>query len=157
MGKIVVVMAAMVVTVEEDFNWMMLFYSAQRNHIVDALEPLLTEHLPYHQVSFCNAMDALENRLRRPPRNLKIALLCISDAIEMVQLTSLRSILMDLRLLLILPRQNADTIGWAHLFGPSFIAYMDTDVDRISAVLKKMINTAIHSNGFKWEAMMMKG
>lgn len=130
---------------------MFLFYSAQKNRSVDALESLIAGHLPPHNVSYCNALDALEKRLRRPRRNLKIVLLCVFDAIEMAKLAELRYLLMDLRLLLVLPRRDDNTVAWAHQFGPRFIAYADTGLDQISAVLEKMINTITHSNVYMLE------
>lgn len=125
---------------------MLLFYSAQKNRAVNALESLLVNHLPPHKVSYCNALDTLEKRLRRPRHDLKIVLLCVFDAIEMTRLTELRSLLMDLRVLLVLPKRNDDTVTWAHQLGPRFIAYGDTSVAQISAVLGKMLDTLTHSN-----------
>lgn len=130
---------------------MLLFYSAQKNRAVDALESLLVNHLPPHKVSYCNALEALEKRLRRPRRDLKIALLCVFDAVEMARLTELRSLLMDLRVLLVLPKRNVDTVTWAHQLGPRFVAYGDTSVAQISAVLGKMLDTLTHSNIFLLE------
>lgn len=130
---------------------MLLFYSQQKDRAVEALEALVAGHLPPHKVSYCNALDALEKRLRRPRRNLKIVLLCVLDAIEMSKLAELRCLLMDLRLILVLPRHDEGTVAWAHQFRPRFIAYADAGVDQISAVLEKMINTTTHSNVFMQE------
>lgn len=145
---VVVVVVRMLNSAEKDCKLMLLFYTAQKNRVVDALESLLVNHLPPHKVSYCNALDVLEKRLRRPRRDLKILLLCVFDAIEMAKLAELRYLLMDLRLLLVLPSRDDTTVAWAHQFGPRFIAYADTGVDQISAVLEKMINTMTHSNVF---------
>jgi hypothetical protein len=121
---------------------MLLFYAAQKNHAVDALEEMLAERLPPHKVSYCNDMDALEKRLRRPRYDLNIIMICICDAIEMVKLSELRPLLLDLRLLLILPKRDDDTVAWAHQFAPRFIAYADSRISQVAAVLEKMIKNS---------------
>lgn len=120
---------------------MLLFYAAQKNHVVDALESLLSEHLPPHKLSYCHTLDALEKRLRRPRRDLEIILSCVYDTMEMARLTELRSLLADLRLLLVLPGRDEDTVAWAHQLGPRFVAYGDHSVAQMSAVLEKMLHT----------------
>lgn len=57
----------------------------------------------------------------------------------MAKLSSLRTLLLDLRLILVLPFRDVDTVAWAHTLGPRFIAYADSGADPIAAVLAKML------------------
>ena len=116
---------------------MLLFYAAHKNHAVDALEQVLAIRLPPHNMLYCNSLDMLEKRLRRPRHNLSLVLLSIGDAIEMARLTELRPLLLDLRLLLVLPKRDDDTVAWAHQLAPRFIAYADNGIGSITAVLDK--------------------
>lgn len=121
---------------------MLLFYAAHKNHAVDALEQVLAMRLPPHSMLYCNSLDMLEKRLRRPRHNLSLVLLSIGDAIEMARLTELRPLLLDLRLLLVLPKRDDDTVAWAHQLAPRFIAYADNGLGSITAVLDKMIGNS---------------
>lgn len=118
---------------------MLLFYSAQKHRVVDTLAVALRGQLPAQTVLYCNDMETLELRLRQPRRDLEILLVFIGDAIEMAKLSSLRTLLLDLRLVLVLPFRDADTVAWAHTFGPRFIAYADNGSEPIAAVLTKML------------------
>jgi hypothetical protein len=124
---------------KEECTFMLLFYFARKDRVVDKLETVLIRQLPAQQVLYCNDIEALEWRLRRPRRDLEILLVFIGDAIEMAKLSSLRTLLLDLRLVLVLPFRDADTVAWAHTLGPRFIAYADSGADPIAAVLTKML------------------
>jgi hypothetical protein len=127
-------------------HFMLLFYAAQKNRAVDELEKILTEQLPAHRVQYCNAMETLEKRLRRPRQDLAIVLLSICDAIEMARLSDLRPLLIDLRLLLVLPKRDDATVAWAHQLGPRFIDYADNGATQIAAVLEKMLSAVGREN-----------
>ena len=131
----------------------MLFYAAEKNQAVENLEKVLAEQLPAQRVTYCTTMEKFEKRLRRPRRDLAIVLISVRDAIEMVQLTHLRSLLLDLRLLLILPTRDADTVAWAHKLGPRFIAYVDSSVVQIAAVLDKMLKAQQQKQPSVWDDM----
>ena len=121
---------------------MMLFFAAEKNRVVELVEQLLDRHRSRPKVTYFRTLGALERRLRQPRHNIEIVLISISGAIEMAKLTEMRQLLMDLRLLLVLPKRNEDTVAWAHKLGPRFIAYADNGVEQIGAVLSKMLEKA---------------
>jgi hypothetical protein len=132
---------------KEECTFMLLFYFARKDHVVDKLETALMRQLPSQKVLYCNNLEDLEWRLRRPRRDLEILLVFIGDAIEMAKLSSLRTLLLDLRMVLVLPFRDADTVAWAHTLGPRFIAYADSGEDPIAAVLTKMLTNG-HTDSY---------
>jgi len=118
---------------------MLLFYAAHRSQSVEMLESIISKKLPVHQVMYCTAIEAVEKRLRRPRQDLEIILVSIQDAIEMAHLTHMRALLLDMRLVLVLPRRDEATVAWAHKLGPRFIAYADNGLEQVEAVLDKML------------------
>lgn len=118
---------------------MMLFFAAEKNPVVETLEQMLEKQRWTRKVTYCRTLGALERRLRQPRHHIEIVLISVSDAIEMAKLTEIRQLLLDLRLLLVLPKRNEDTVAWAHKLGPRFIAYADNGVEQIGAVLGKML------------------
>ena len=118
---------------------MILSYAMEKNCVVEALEHQVAQQLSPPKMIYCRSLEALEGRLRQPRHNIKIVFISVSDALEMAQLTNLRSLLMDLKLVLVLPRRDPDTIAWAHTLGPRFIAYADNGFEQVGAVLDKMM------------------
>lgn len=119
---------------------MLLFYAAQRSRAVEVLEGIVSKMLPVHQVMYCSVIDAVEKRLRRPRQDLEILLISVQDAIEMARLTHMRALLLDMRLILVLPKRDEAMVAWAHKLGPRFIAYADIGVEQVAPVLGKMLS-----------------
>jgi hypothetical protein len=100
------------------------------------------ETLPRHPLVYCRSLQILEQRLRRPCHDVEILLIAVGDAIEMRQLIAMRSLLLDLRLVLVLPERDPDIIAWAHKLSPRFLAYADNGFEQVAAVLDKMLNAS---------------
>lgn len=118
---------------------MILFYAAEKNRVVESLEQIVTEQLPTRHLIHCRSLMVLEQRLRRPSHNIEILLISVSDAIEMRQLYAMRPLLLDLRLVMVLPGRDTDIVAWAHKLSPRFIAYADNGFEQVGAVLEKMV------------------
>jgi hypothetical protein len=118
---------------------MILFYAAEKNHVVETIEQLVTEQLPNRPLIHCRSLSVLEQRLRRPRVDIEVILISISDAIEMRQLNAMRQLLIDLRVVIVLPSRDPDIIAWAHKLLPRFIAYADSGFEQVGAVLEKML------------------
>jgi hypothetical protein len=118
---------------------MIMFYAADRYQTRDNIQRLMVEYQADRPVIPFNSLDALESRLRRPHHDLDIILICVGDAIEMVKLTRMRSLLIDSRIVMVLPYYDADMVAWAHKLGPRFIAYADSSEQQIGSVLHKML------------------
>jgi hypothetical protein len=69
-----------------------------------------------------------------------VALLVVSARDdEMAQLSTIRNLFRDLRLVMVLPRRDDEVVAWAHKLGPRFIAYADNGYDQVGAVLEKLM------------------
>ena len=118
---------------------MILFYASSDNQLKDGIHQLMVGHQVHRSVVSFDSLEALEARLRRPHHDIDLIVICVGDAIEMVKLTQMRSLLIDLRIVMVLPHRDADMIAWAHLLGPRFIAYAEDGVRQVGSVLEKML------------------
>lgn len=125
---------------------MILFYAANGHEMKKSIPHLLVENQFNHPVMPFDSLDALEMRLRRPHLDVEIILICVGDAIEMVKLTQMRGLLIDKRIVMVLPRREPDMVAWAHKLGPRFIAYADTGENQVADVLGKMLHKNIRPN-----------
>ena len=118
---------------------MILFYAAQRSRVVEFMEQSVAEQLPSRALIHCRSLSVLEQRLGRPRHDIEVILVSIGDAIEMRLLNTMRHLLLDLRLVIVLPSRDPDIVAWAHKLVPRFIAYADTGYEQVGAVLEKMM------------------
>ena len=115
---------------------MILFYATENNHVVETLERQLADF----KVVRCRSIDTMGKRLRTPRHGLEVALLVVSARDdEMAQLSTIRNLFRDLRLVMVLPRRDDEVVAWAHKLGPRFIAYADNGYDQVGAVLEKLM------------------
>ena len=83
--------------------------------------------------------------------NIEIVLLTARTKKELKELIGLREFLSDIRVILILPDRDHETISDAHALYPRFITYIDGDYSDLKAVLTKMqysLKMQQHSYGF---------
>ena len=117
---------------------MILFYAAENNRVVQTLETQIAGY----KVVRCRTLDTMVRRLRTPRHGMQVALLVVSGKDEMERFSSLRNLFRDMRLVVVLPYRDEETVTWAHTMGPRFIAYADNGFDQVGAVLDKMMRLA---------------
>ena len=96
---------------------------------------VITIHTEFHshfrELAACHK-DSFE--LERP---------LVSELAEQVSArygTKMRALLIDQRIVMVLPRREPDMVAWAHKLGPRFIAYADNGENQVAGVLAKMLN-----------------
>jgi hypothetical protein len=108
------------------------------------------------RVEACRTVKALSHRLSRVLQGQGIAVLFISTMVEFHMIYSIRNLLNDIRLILILPDRSSEIISAAYKLHPRFISFIDSDPREVSTILRKMIKlleqktsaTEIAVNGF---------
>lgn len=121
---------------------MILFYAAEKSRVIEVVEGIMADRSIGVPVIHCPRLALLEQRLRRPHHDVQMVLICVGDAIEMRQLSEMRPLLLDMRLMLVLPDRSKDIVAWAHKLSPRFIAYADNGHEVVGAVLQKMIHAS---------------
>jgi hypothetical protein len=81
-------------------------------------------------------------RLRHRSGHEDIALLYASTLKDLDDLVACRDLFNNLRLVIVLPDGEEDTIAKGHLLRPRFMSYQDNAFSDISAVLQKMLKKA---------------
>ena len=89
---------------------------------------------------FYLTIDDLTNRLRRPKGDPAIAVLLAGSQKDFMDILSIRDLLDQLRIILILPDRNDDTVRKGHALFPRFLTYVDGNFDWVKAVLEKMLS-----------------
>ena len=120
----------------------LLFYAANKSGETESLQRLVEEMVPKDNLEIYSTFLSLSRRLRQPSCNLNTAVLAIGSRQELREIVTLRDLLSDIRLILIVPDRGRDTISKAHSLAPRFLTYMDTDFEEVRVVLVKMLHSA---------------
>jgi hypothetical protein len=89
---------------------------------------------------------SLSRRLRQPRHNLAVAVLVAASRQELLELLSIRDLLDGIRIILVLPDRQDDTIAKGHRLYPRFLTFADSDFLDVAAVLSKMLRNSHPDN-----------
>lgn len=119
----------------------LLFYSTSAKGPGERLHRVIEVLVPKREIEIFRTIESLTRRLHRPGlgHNMTIAVFLAASKEELSELVSIRNLLADLRIILVLPDTRDDTISKGHALQPRFLTYVDTDFIDIAAVLNKML------------------
>ncbi len=117
-----------------------LFYAKAIKGAGQRLLRVIETLLPNDMLEIYNSIDGLSRRFSRPqPADAPVIVVFQAVGQEDLQsMLSIRDLLMDVRILMVLPDKEKETIAKAHRLRPRFITYADSDFIEIGAVLNKM-------------------
>ncbi len=123
-----------------------LFYESPKDGAGERLQREVEALIPQEEKEIHCSIESLSRRLRQPHNKLGIAVLLTEDLKSLSDLLSIREVLLDLRIILILPDRKEATIAMGHALHPRFLSYADSNFKDVAAVLKKMIGLSDNNN-----------
>jgi hypothetical protein len=90
-------------------------------------------------VEIINDFRNLLERLKRFSHTIAVAILFVCSKDALSDILSVKELLEDVRIILILPDRLPETISKGHLLRPRFMTYADSDFEDVKAVLNKML------------------
>jgi hypothetical protein len=122
-----------------------LYYGTTNNGAGKRLQKAIESVVPIEDTEVCRNIEELGKRLRLPTCDLSISVFFTQSKAELFDLILLKELLLNLRILLVLPDGDNETITMGHTLFPRFLTYADSDFKDVEAVLKKIIQKE-HSN-----------
>ncbi len=121
-----------------------LLYKAINCKKANMLKSVLMEVLGEDRLEVFFHFHDLERYFRTPrrPDDLTIGVFAAADRENLRQLASIRDIIADMSIILVLPDRNHKTIAEGHKLQPRFVAYIDSNFKEIGAVVRKMMKAA---------------
>ena len=116
-----------------------LLYAPVSRSIRERYQNEIEEFVPAEEIEIYRTKEELSNRLRLPRKDITVAVLITTNKKEFRGILSLRELLRDLRIVLLLPNREKDTIAEGHSLKPRFLGYADSDLMFLAPVLKKML------------------
>jgi hypothetical protein len=117
----------------------LIVYSRDKNKFGMELEKMLEELASKVNVVICRTTPDLTVRLRMPLSESSIAVLLIADEKDLKGTLSIKPLLINMRIVLILPDRSDVTIEAAHSLHPRYLSFKDNSLKDINAVLTRMI------------------
>jgi hypothetical protein len=116
-----------------------LFYSPSDNESGDRVKQVLDELMPHGKVESHRQITGFVQRLRMPSSDLQILIFMPANRSELFAASSLLEEMQGIRLILILPDRENETLSMAHHLRPRFVTYANGDYSELKEVLKKML------------------
>ncbi|MEW6266513.1 MAG: hypothetical protein AB1641_25860 [Thermodesulfobacteriota bacterium] len=104
-------------------------------HLLEAVSNLL----PLNRFDFLNTVDGLYDYPRRPGNDERLVIILALTQEEFHEVHTLRPWLSDVRLILVLPDSDRETIRAGHMLRPRFLSYAQSDFQDVAAVLAEML------------------
>lgn len=117
----------------------LLFYTPVSESAGELLQKMIEELVSKDNVEVYRNIESLSRRLRQPANNQPIAVLLAARKGDLLDIISIRDLLYNIRIILVLPDRDADTIAKGHTLRPRFVSYTDSDFLDVCSVLRKML------------------
>ena len=116
-----------------------LYYGTTTNGAGKRLHKAIESVVPIEDIEVYRDIEALGRRLRLPTCDLSISVFFTKNKADLFDLILIKKLLLNLRILLVLPDGDNETITMGHTLFPRFLTYADSDFKDVEAVLKKII------------------
>ena len=85
------------------------------------------------------SLNDVSRRLRQPGQSPSVAVLLAGDQKDLVAIASIRHLLSEIPVVLVLPVREENMADMGHTLSPRFLTYADSDFGEVAAVLGKML------------------
>jgi hypothetical protein len=120
-------------------NIRIIYYSAANEPFSERLQRVIEMNFPRKHIEVCRSMEALSQQLSQPIPELLIVVLLTASRQELSEIIMLKDLLLDRRIILVLPDDEPETAFLGHMLRPRFITYRNSDYSDVSIVLGRMI------------------
>ena len=99
-----------------------------------------------HRIEVEQTLEALSERFHYPMIDRTIVVLVAENRERLEKLISMKDLMSDVPILLILPDRKRSTISTGHRLYPRFVTYVDSDFSDLVSVLGKLIHHAFQNS-----------
>jgi hypothetical protein len=116
-----------------------LLYLSHANGIGTKLLGIIEGLEVNEKIEIYRSVDSLAQRLRKPTYDIDISILIAANKKQLSEVLLIKEELRDIKIILILPDRESDTISGGHELYPRFVSYIDSDFKDVGTVLEKII------------------
>lgn len=116
-----------------------IVYAREEDIQGDLIKEIIAGLVPQANVETYGMISDLSSRLHTPQRNYDIAVLLASDRKDLEDMFKIRPLLDNVRIILVLPDRQSETIKMGHTLRPRYMSFSDSPISDVAFVLIKMI------------------
>jgi hypothetical protein len=117
-----------------------IFYSATYGGYGERLLRIIEIVVLKTDIKIISNIDALSRALCQTRCSAAIAILLASSGKDLLDILSLKDLLLDHKIILVLPNSDPDTVSKGHILRPRFMSNCHGNVQEVAVVLKRMID-----------------
>ncbi len=122
----------------------LLIYSTTTSLEEKRLLRIIELMLPEKKFKFYRTIDDFSQRLRQPVLKQRILILLLNSPKELEDVLSIRELLEDAKIILIVPDTDPATLARGHILRPRFLSDGKSDFVDVAAVLGRIIRKIGH-------------
>lgn len=122
----------------------MIIYSKKKTGATARFIRVMDLLFPEQPYDFIQSIKELTRLLRQPVFNPVIMVLICFGRDDLREIMSLRNLLEDMRIIMIVPDMHPDTVSQARALRPKFLCELSSDFIDVAAVLRRMISKLDH-------------
>jgi len=121
-----------------------IFYSSSMEGAEKEICEMLKKLAPEETIEMYRSIEELIQCLKRLLDHETIVILRARDREELLHIVSLNDLLQGLRIILLIPNRDRETISIAHRLRPRFLSNGESDFSDTMGVLQKMVQRINH-------------
>ncbi len=115
-----------------------IFFLSVAGEQDERLQRVVELFFPRSRIEKCRNLESLGKKLREPYNYKDVVLLSPASKEELSCLLALQDLLSDMRVILVLPDRDNETVAMGHRLRPRMVSYNDGDYLDVAAVLIRM-------------------
>lgn len=116
-----------------------IFYMPKITGIGEKVLTAVESVLPKDKIVIYMSIDQIKAGLLNPDNNLNLCVFVLGEKENLKKIISLGILLRKVKIILLLPDRDMETMSLAHKLKPSFIAFSDSDMNDVGQVIKKIV------------------
>ena len=118
----------------------MLYFASLVDGIGEKLKTVVEASVPVEErIEVYRKVDDVTYRLRQLRSNLSLVVILAANQDDLANILSIRELLNDLRIILVLPDSEQDTVRKGLGLRPRYLTYAHSNFTDVAAVLNKML------------------
>ncbi len=116
-----------------------LFYEKKPGIIAERIIRLMQPSPGKNIIELYHTIKTLSQRLSRPIDGQAIMILIAADRVDLLDIVLMHKLLLDIRVIIILPDREDETVSIGYKLKPCFLTYANANLDEVHKVLGKLL------------------
>jgi len=116
----------------------LFLYTTASQGVAEQVRTVLQSSVPEGGIEVYRTINDLSRRLRLPKDDATIVVLLLASREDVLDLLAIRHLFRNVRIILVVPDLEDETIALAHRLRPRYLSYIDGNFMGLSTVVNKM-------------------